>query len=294
MQDRAISGRYAPGSTFKMVSATAGIVNGDINVNNSIYCAGGLRLGHRGEWKKCWAYHGYVNFSRAMAQSCDSYFYDLMTRLSSTQLAAMARRFGFGSRSGVDLPSEKRGFIPTPAWKASHKRLGRWYLGDSCNMAIGQGFMQVTPLQLALATAATANGGIWLRPHIVDEVKTDRGVVVRRIPTVVNGVVGAPAALATVRAGMRAAVLPGGTAGIVRFRNLDVAAKTGSAQADRDKPTHAWFVCFAPYEHPQIAICVLVEHGGHGGVAAGPVARAILKAYFGLKGEGAAASDRTD
>ncbi|MCA1597013.1 MAG: penicillin-binding protein 2 [Chloroflexi bacterium] len=285
MQDRAVTGRYPPGSTFKMVTSAAGFANNAIDPHYSVWCAAGMRLGGRhGTWKKCWSWHGSVNYLRAMAQSCDTYFYDLMRRLSSTQLAAMCRACGLG-----------HGFIPSPGWKDHRFRHERWWFGDSCNMAIGQGFLQVTPLQMALVTASVANGGTELRPHLVQEIKSPTGVVVKRTPVQVNGHIPiSPAALKMIQEGMRAAVTPGGTAGVVRFKDLAVAAKTGSAQDVLHQPTHAWFVCYAPYDNPRIAICSMVEHGGHGGGTAGPIARAILKAYFHLKDEGGVASVRSD
>lgn len=295
MQDRAITSRYPPGSTFKLVTSAAGFANNDINVNNTVYCAGGLKIGTHGQFKKCWSVHGTVDYLKAMAQSCDTYFYDLMSRLTSTQLASMCRSFGLGCYSGIDLPSESRGFVPTPAWKDQRFTDDRWMYGDSCNMAIGQGFLQVTPLQMALVTAAVANGGNWLKPHLVQSVKDSQGNVIRRIEPHVNGKVPVSNwALSQIREGMHLAVGQHGTANIVRFKGLDVAAKTGSAQDLPNPQTHAWFVCYAPYDHPQIAICSMVEHGGHGGQTAGPIARAILKAYFHLKESGSSPSGQTD
>jgi len=286
MQDRAIANSYPPGSTFKLVTSTAGFANGKINPSYYVQCDGGMRIG-RHAWKKCWAVHGAVNYMRAMAQSCDTYFYDLMKRLTAAQLASIARDFGLGKRTGIDLPSEAHGFIPSPAWKQRRFKHGKWWFGDSCNMAIGQGFILTTPLQMAVVTAAVANGGHCPWPHLVQEIRSPDGRVLKKIAPRVNATVPvAPATLAMVRKGMLAAVEPGGTAGIVRFHDMQVGGKTGSAQSLPDPKTHAWFVCFAPYDHPRIAICAMVEHGGHGGTTAGPVARAILKAYFHLKDQG--------
>ena len=294
MLNRAAGSSYPPGSTFKLVTSTAGFAYRQIDPEDTIWCRGGMKIG-RTQFKKCWAYHGTVNYMKAMAQSCDAYFYDLMKRLTSTELATISREFGLGRRTGIDLSAEAHGFIPTPAWKQRRFKDGRWWFGDSCNMAIGQGFIQATPLQMALVTAAVANGGRVLRPHLVAEVRSPDGRVLSRVNPQVTGVLAVPPdALGMVRKGMLAAVRKGGTAGIVRFKDMDVGGKTGSAQDLPNPHTHAWFVCFAPYENPKLAICVLVEHGGHGGTEAGPVARALLKTYFHLKDQGNGFEGRTD
>ena len=295
MQNRAIMSRYPPGSTFKLVTSAAGFAHDRINPGSVVDCKGGMHIGSRGQFKKCWSHHGPVNYLEAMARSCDTYFYDLMKRLTSNELAETSKQLGLGTLSGIDLPSEARGFIPTREWKDRRFDPDRWWFGDSCNMAIGQGFIQTTPLQMALVTAAVANGGEWLRPHLVQEVRSARNSVLRPIPVHMNGRLSIPEdGLRRIREGMLAAVEPGGTAGVVRFSDLAVAAKTGSAQDLPNPKTHAWFVCFAPYRKPQIAICVMVEHGGHGGQAAGPVARALLKAYFHLNDTSGATSRLTD
>jgi penicillin-binding protein 2 len=195
-------------------------------------------------------------------------------------MAKMAERFGLGQRTGIDLPGEVKGAIPSPEYKRRHK-LGKWQGGDTVNMAIGQGYIQVTPLQLVDYTAALANGGTLWRPQLVKEIRDTSGTLVRGFTPEAHGELGLkPENRAAIIRGMRRVVEPGGTAPNVAIAGLDIAAKTGTAQTGKGKD-NAVFVCFAPADHPKIAIAVLIEKVGHGNEFAGPVARKILLQYFG-------------
>lgn len=280
LQNRAIQNTYAPGSTFKMISATAGLTAGVMSPGFGVGCGGGLRIGRT--FKKCWAVHGGVGLNAAIAHSCDTYFYAAALRMGPEAIREAARGFGLGQPTGLDLPGEKSGRVPDEAWHESHHDR-RWSAGDTANISIGQGDIAASVVQMAHVTAAVANGATAYRPQLVREVRdrTRRRVLRPWRPEPV-GAVGVPRALIEqVRAGMRAAVTAG-TARIVNLPGVRVAGKTGSAEDPPRRLPHAWFVCFAPYEEPTIAIAVLVENVGHGSEFAGPVARALLEQHLGL------------
>jgi len=278
LYNRACRGAYAIGSTFKLVTAAAGLEEGKIAPDTHIMCAGSLKVGNR--VFKCDGYHRDIGFEEAIGKSCDVYFYRVGQMVEQTGMAAMAARFGMGERTGIDLPGEVKGVIPSPEYKKKHK-LGKWQGGDTVNMSIGQGFVQVTPLQLAAYTAALANGGTLWRPQLVKEVRDTSGGLVRGFTPEPHGELHLKSEYrdAIVR-GMRRVVEPGGTAPNVAIPGLDIAAKTGTAQTGKGKDNSV-FVCFAPVDHPKIAIAVLIEKVGHGNEFAGPVARKILLQYFG-------------
>jgi penicillin-binding protein 2 len=223
-----------------------------------------------------------------MAESCDVYFYNLVLSqgLTSDSLAAYSRMFGLGSSTELGLTGERAGFVPDPRWKQDTQQEA-WYTGDTLNMVIGQGFLTVTPLQMAVVTAAVANGGYLVKPQLLSRIdwpdwlgygtQTLEQTQGRKLEV-------DPLILAKVRQGMREAVESDhGTAKVMRGLGVSVAGKTGSAQHyPLDRPTHAWFVCFAPAEAPRYACCVFVSEGGHGGSVAAPVARKILAAAFGV------------
>ncbi|MEO6907612.1 MAG: penicillin-binding protein 2, partial [Abditibacteriaceae bacterium] len=183
--DRAVGSRFPPGSTFKMVTAAAVLQKGVVTPSTIFNCPGGLRVGQR--YFKCWAVHGNVNIVDAIAQSCDVYFYNAALRLGDpessgpTYLAQIARQFGLGAQTGIDLPGESSGLIPDPAWRtrinADRPDLARWYPGNTANMAIGQGDVLTTPLQMADVTATVANGGTWRQPHIVKNIQNRNGKI---------------------------------------------------------------------------------------------------------------------
>ncbi len=293
MRNTAIAGEYPPGSVFKIISATAAWQTTDLQENTTFTCDGAITVGRHHQRFECWKHsgHGLVSFYKGMAQSCDVYFYQTVLKagLSSDSIARYARLFGLGSVTGIDIPGEEEGHVPDREWKATVER-DSWLTGDTLNMVIGQGWLTVTPLQMVVATAAVANGGKVLQPRVVHKIQwpgwLGGGVEVLE-PRVVRRLELAPETLARVRKGMRLAVTrPHGTAQAVGNLGVAVAGKTGSAQHRQDRPTHAWFVCFAPYRQPKYAVAVFVWEGEHGGTTAAPIARRILAAAFGLERDG--------
>jgi penicillin-binding protein 2 len=296
MQNRAIAGQYPPGSTYKAFVAAAGLEEGLVQPSRKSFCPGHFRLGRR--TYRCWkrSGHGWVDLHRALVESCDVFFYELGLELGVDRLAFFARGFNLGRRSQIRLPHEQAGLIPTSTWK--ERRFSEpWMRGETVSVAIGQGFNLVTPLQLALGYAAIANGGKLLRPRLVLRAQdVDGEVTPGPEPEILGTVPVAEQHLAAVRAALEGVVNePGGTGGRARVPGVRVAGKTGTAQVVSLKHTeefeddeitfrhrdHAWFAAFAPAEAPEIAVAVIVEHGGHGSSAAGPVAQKVLAAYFG-------------
>jgi penicillin-binding protein 2 len=283
LYNRAIAGLNAPGSTFKMITAIAGLESGAITPNSTFVCPGGLRLGRY--YKRCWRAHGACNLYRAIAGSCDVYFYHVSRRAGADAIARVANRFGLGVKTGVDLAGERAGLIPTPAWKKERYEQ-EWFTGDTLNTAIGQGYVQATPLQMACMTAAIANGGTYYRPHLLKKVVESDGQTTTIYPPQGRSVRTDAKILEIVRVGMRQVVIGGsGTARSMNIPQVTVAGKTGSAEEGRGEKSHAWFLCFAPYETPRVAVCVMLENAGHGGTEAAPIARKILEAAFGKKGQ---------
>jgi penicillin-binding protein 2 len=295
IQNRAISGQYPPGSTYKAIVAAAALEERAIDPDKRVYCPGSFTLGRR--TYRCWKRqgHGWMNLRDALVQSCDVYFYQAGLELGIDRLAFFARGFFLGRRTGIPVAQEVAGLVPTRAWK--ERRMGEpWVLGETVSAAIGQGFNLVTPLQLAVAYSAIANGGKVLEPRLVlhkqvpkgEEVEVTRPEVLARLPV-------APDVLERIMDALTAVVEEqGGTAGRARVPGVRVAGKTGTAQVVRLKHTedleddeipirhrdHAWFAAIAPAEAPEIVVVVLVEHGGHGGSAAAPIAQRVLARYF--------------
>ncbi len=287
----AIAGQFPPGSTFKIISAVTALCEVGLKTTTTFVCKGNI---HEGEYHRrfdCWKKggHGRMDFYQALAQSCDVYFYELARKAGVTgaMLAEYARKFGLGSPTGIELPAEAAGFVPTPEWKLNILR-EKWWRGNTLNMIIGQGYLTVTPLQMAVVTAAVANGGKLVHPTLLRKIQwpayTKRGVQMCT-PQPPRDLGIDPTALAHVRRGMRLACSDkhGTASWMFRKFPIAVAGKTGSAEHGRDKPPHAWFVAFAPYDKPKYACAVLVSEGGHGSTAAAPVARDILAAAFNLK-----------
>ncbi|MHB1460861.1 MAG: penicillin-binding protein 2 [Armatimonadota bacterium] len=293
LQNRALAGRYPPGSTFKMVTAAAALKAGAINSATSAFCPGYLMLG---KWRfGCWSVHHTVNLDSAIAGSCDVYFYKAGLRTGMDKIASMAHAFGLGEPTGIDLPGAKKGSIPTPDWKLKtfHER---WYPGDTCNSSIGQGYISVTPLQVAQVACVVANKGVLMRPYVIKCVRDGSKTTVFETKPQVQRQVDLPDKYwQMIQHGMVSAVSgQHGTAKILEFNNMQVAGKTGSAEdPPRIKP-HAWIVAYAPANDPQIAICVFVEQGGHGGSSAGPVARKIISTMFNLNADNGKAAIKTD
>ena len=301
LKNRAISGMYPPGSTYKIITASAGLGSKVINAATSFFCPGQIPFGRR--TYKCWAFkkggHGNISLHQAIRESCDVYFYRVGLRVGVDKLAEYARAFGLGRPTGVPLPHESGGLVPDSKWKK--KRFGEpWQEGETLSVAIGQGFNLTTPIQLARMVSVVANGGRLVTPTVVKAViPAGSDVPVPEPEGVASKVPVSPENLKLVADGLVGVVNePGGTARMARLPDITVAGKTGTAQVvglkfersfgkEEQVPwkyrSHALFVCYAPAEDPTIAVAVVVEHGGHGGSDAAPVAVEVLKAYFGIE-----------
>jgi penicillin-binding protein 2 len=281
---RAISGQYPSGSTIKPFIAVTALTEHVISPSTIIQSTGGIRIGKWffPDWQA--GGHGPTDVRKAIAQSVNTFFYtiaggdDTFTGLGIDRLVAGLKRFGFGQTTNIDLPGESMGLLPTPEWKEQIKK-DRWYIGDTYHLAIGQGDVLVTPLQMAVATAVVANGGTLYQPHCVKSVQRDDGSRESIEPIVRTETLGSAPSMRVVREGMRDAVLSGSARGL---GSLPVAAagKTGTAQFGNEGKTHAWFTAFAPYDNPEIVVTVVVEGGGEGHTTALPVAREVLVRYF--------------
>jgi penicillin-binding protein 2 len=297
LQNKAIRGQYPPGSTFKVAVALAALKAGVASPATSVNCNGKMTIGNR-EFR-CWKKegHGVTDLKKAIKESCDVWFYKVGIDLGIDRLAATVRELGLGEPLGVGLDGEKGGLIPDREWK--RRRLGAgWYNGETAIAAIGQGYVLTTPLQLATMMAAVANGGTVRQPYVVKRIEDAAGqVLLETAPRVLHSAQLPEAALRVVQRGMEAVVNePGGTAWSSRLEAVRYAGKTGTAQvvklkddADRGREAalfmhrdHALFIAYAPADNPQVAVAVVVEHGGHGGSVAAPIARAMFTSYFGL------------
>jgi penicillin-binding protein 2 len=292
LENKAIQGEYPPGSTYKIVTAMAGLEEKVIDEFTTFDCGGSLHFAGRDY--RCWKKegHGRVDVRRALAESCDVFFYRTGQRLGVDRLAWYAKTCGLGARTGVGLDQEARGLIPSSTWKK--KRFGvPWQDGETLSVAIGQGYNLATPLQMALLTAAVGNGGIRYRPTILQQVETVEGdVVFQAAPQEAGRLPVSPRTLKLVQDGIWGAVNGDrGTARRVHLPDIEIAGKTGTSQvvgrkdgADDYIPPHlrphAWFVCYAPVGAPKLAVAVVVENGEHGSSAAGPIAREMVKAYL--------------
>ena len=298
LQNRSIHGQYPPGSTYKIVTAIAGLGEGVIKPDTSIFCPGHFKLG-RGRYR-CWkkSGHGFMNLHDALVQSCDVYFYTIGHRLGIDTIAKYAKRFGLGRSTRLGLSREKKGLVPTTQWKLLNKK-EPWQLGETISASIGQGFNLVTPIQQVIMMAAVANRGILLKPYLVKRIEGPEGQLRQEFFPEIIGQIGVdPDHLEQVRMALRDVVNGArGTGKKSRLKNIIVSGKTGTAQVVRMKSDeelekgeaipvkyrdHAWFVAFAPYEKPVLAVAIIVEHGGHGGATAGPIAGKIFKKYFKL------------
>jgi len=294
LNNRATQGQYPPGSTFKIIMAIAGLEEGVLQPESQISDPGFYFFGNRQfrDWKK--GGHGAVDLHRAIVESCDVYFYQLGTRLGIDKIAKWARAFGLGEKTGIALDDEKSGIVPDTEWKRKRFRQP-WFPGETVSIAIGQGYLTVTPLQMANMTAAVANGGTLYRPWIVRKVESVTGAVIRQYgPEKIRSIAIKPETLERLHNGLADVVkLPSGTGGAARTNIVAIAGKTGTAQVVEMKGAylkseqlsyfnrdHAWFVSYAPVENPQIAVAVLVEHGGHGGSAAAPMAKKVIEKFI--------------
>ena len=297
LNNRAIQGQYPPGSTFKIIMAIAGLEEGVMDPDARISDPGYFPFGNRHfrDWKK--GGHGMVDLHKAIVESCDTYFYQLGQRLGVDKIAKYARAFGLGEKTGAFLDDEKSGLVPDTAWKRKRFRQP-WYPGETPSVAIGQGYLTTTPLQLANMMAAVANGGTLYRPRIVDKIESVDGLTVREYSAEkIRTIDLKPQTLRRVRQALADVVSgTGGTGRAARSSAVTVAGKTGTAQVIEMKGAylkseqlsyfnrdHAWFVAYAPVENPQIALVALVEHGGHGGSAAAPLAKKVFEKYMELQ-----------
>jgi penicillin-binding protein 2 len=295
MENKAIQGEYPPGSTYKIITAVAGLMEGVIDENTEFFCPGYYRFGNR--VYRCWnrGGHGKVGIVKALAESCDVYFYQVGELLGVDRLAWYAKAFGLGSPTGIELDNEAGGLIPTAAWKK--RRTGiEWQRGETLSVAIGQGFNLATPIQMAGMMAAIANGGTRYKPMIMESIRTADGrLIYQNEPQVAGKVPVTQRALELVRKGLWEVVNSDrGTARGSSLADIEFSGKTGTSQvigrkkdetqSEEEVPdhlrAHAWFVAYAPSQKPEIAVAVLIEHGEHGSGAAAPIAREIIKTYL--------------
>jgi penicillin-binding protein 2 len=278
--NRTTHSQYAPASVFKIVVAAAGLQEGTLTPGDRVYCSGEFHLGSRTflDWKE--GGHGTVDAYRAIAQSCNVFFYQAGLKIGGATIARYARAFGFGQATGIELGSEKFGFIPQPSASRG------WPAGETANMSIGQGAVLVTPMQVARFMAAVANGGVLWRPRLVLRIERPEKGVVYSDAGQVNGHVDlSPIVWEFLRRSLWAVVNDGGTGAAARIPGLDIAGKTGTAQLiAKSKASlgqdHAWFAAFAPVRDPEVVVVVLMERGGRGGEVAAPIARRILQSIF--------------
>lgn len=275
---RAIQSQYPPGSTWKMLVAIAALQEGLINENSTIPCPGGFTFGGR-TWK-CHGVHGATSLRRAIQGSCNTYFCALALKLGMSKMEKYGKMFGFGSRTGIDLPNEKAGRMPTSDWLNRIYGPGGASAGRLVNFGIGQGEILVTPLQMAVYTAAIANCGAMHQPHVVRAVHNNVTGKVEPVSYASKNLPVSREIFELMHEGMYDVVnVGGGTALSAMVQGADVCGKTGTAQNPHGQD-HAWFVCFAPKKNPKIAMCVFVENAGFGGAVAAPIAKELLQAFF--------------
>jgi penicillin-binding protein 2 len=296
LQNRALAGQYPPGSVFKIVVSLAGLAEGVIDPEEEIVCNGVYFLGRN--TYGCWKAHGPgINFHRAVVESCDVYFYEMGRRLGVDKIASYARRLGLGKITGFDVNQEKEGLIPTSDWKS--ERLGvPWQAGETLAMSIGQSFVLVTPIQMAVMVSAVFNGGVLYKPAVARWAgRTEGKKAYESVPRITGRLGIKEQYLELVKNALIGVVNePHGTGSRAKLGNITVAGKTGTAQVVTLKKgkelddgnglpwrfrDHAWFVAVAPAERPEIALAVVIEHGGQGGAVAAPIAKEIIQAYLG-------------
>ena len=293
LNDRAIQGRYSPGSTFKMAVALAGLEEGIITPDFQVHCAGAANF--YGRSFKCWRKggHGNIDLRHAIEQSCDVYFYTVANLVGVDKINKWATALGLGVKSSIDLPNEVQGLVPSTEWKRE-KMHEKWYAGETISVGIGQGQVSVTPVSMAVYMATLANGGTRVTPHLLKAVDNGTGWKPVPAPKPQSQVGLDPEKVQAIRDGMWMVVNAAGTGGRARIPMMDVAGKTGSAQvisnagrvaaarSGKDLRDNGWFVFFAPRDKPEIAGVVFLEHGIHGANAAG-VAHHILDTFFAKK-----------
>ncbi|PIP26336.1 MAG: penicillin-binding protein 2 [Candidatus Moranbacteria bacterium CG06_land_8_20_14_3_00_40_12] len=283
--NRVVAGEYPPGSILKPAVAVAALAEGIVAPETSVECRGEISVGN---FKfRDWKAHGTTDLKKAIAESCDVYFYHLgggygsISGLGMSKMKKYENLFGLGDFSGIDLPGETRGLIPDENWKM--EKIGeKWYTGDSYHAAIGQGFITTTPIQLVNYTAALANGGTLFSPKIIHSIRQANGEEKFIVPEVLRKNIAPDWIMQTVRDGMRQTITEG-TGRLLNDLPFSSAGKTGTAQFGNENKTHAWFISFAPFENPEIAMVVFLEGGGEGNSSSVPATKEILKWYFARK-----------
>jgi len=286
MLNRAIGGQYPSGSVIKPLISAAALAEGIVTSQTTVLSSGGLRIGQNyfPDWKA--GGHGTTNLAKAIAESVNTYYYEIgggyeqQAGLGVERIVKYLRLFGWGDKLGLDLPGETPGFLPTKEWRET-ERPDPWRLGDTYHLAIGQGDVEVTPLQLAASLSAVANGGTLFQPHFVKRILTPDGQLdgTEQQPSIIRKDIVDDTYLEAVRVGMRQGVVSGSSRAMQSLP-VAVAGKTGTAQFGNQGKTHAWYSVYAPYDNPTIAMIVLVEGGGEGNATALPVARDVLQWYF--------------
>ena len=300
LQNRALCGQYPPASVFKIIVALAGLEEGIIDPREELLCKGSYAFGDRKY--RCWKRygHGKVDLYKALKESCDIYFYEIGKRLGVSKIALYAKKFGLGKKTGIDIGKEEEGLIPTPEWKLNRFHIP-WQPGETLSLSIGQSFLLVTPIQMASLISAVFNGGHLYKPQITKQVLMPDGKEVYGFEPRLNGNVGIKDEyLEFIKKALTGVVNePHGTGRMAMLKHVTVAGKTGTAQViatEKEREAakhgkislhfmnHAWFVAVAPADNPRIALAILIEHGGHGGSAAAPIARELIGTYLKLDG----------
>jgi penicillin-binding protein 2 len=297
LQNRTIQNDYEPGSMFKVVMALAGLNEKIITEQTGFTCNGTAYFYRQPFRCNKLSGHGFTTLYDAIRLSCNIYFYNVGDRLRIDRISEYAKRFGFGFKTNIDLVDEKPGLVPSEDWKQKRYK-EPWYPGETISVSIGQGALQVTPIQQAVFISALANGGKVLKPFLVKTITDKNSDEVTSFAKQIRGLLGiSDEDLAVVKRGMWGVVNDYGTGWGAKVWSKDVAGKTGTSQVvkkdlfknEKETPwqfrNHSWFSCFAPFEQPEIVLAVLVEHGGDGSVTAAPLAGKILRAYFKLASE---------
>ena len=294
LQNRAIQGRYPPGSTFKMAVATAALEEGIITPDFKVYCPGHATF--FGRSFQCslpnGRGHGTMDLRHAIEQSCNVYFYTVGNMVGIDRIHKWATLLGLGEKTGIDLPNEVQGLVPSQEWKRERFH-EKWYAGETISVSIGQGAVALTPVSMAVYISTLANGGTRLTPNLLKAVDDGGGWKNVPPPAPHSTVQLKPETIQAIRDGLWLVVNGSGTGSRARIAGRDVSGKTGTAQVisleggkaakgktDKDLRDNGWFVFFAPRENPQIAGVVFVEHGGHGGVTAAPIAKHVMETFF--------------
>ncbi|MEA3486009.1 MAG: penicillin-binding protein 2, partial [Candidatus Aerophobetes bacterium] len=257
LQNRAVRGEYSAASTFKIIITAAALENKIVKKEESILCRGSLRIGNR--VFKDWKEHGEVNLKKAIVQSCDVFFYQLGLKTGVERIIRFAHLFGLGEPTGIDLPGENRGLLPTPSWKLKNKG-EKWWRGDTANLSIGQGYILVTPIQMFRVISAVANGGKVVEPYLVKKIVDTKGRVIKEFSgREIKEIPLSSSTLRFLRKSLREVVAEG-TGWKAKNRVVEISGKTGTVQLQEGENPHSWFIGYAPSKKPSLAIAVIMEH----------------------------------